>query len=151
MRRIVLPVIALTLLIASPVKAEMSMTPTAAAPFGAPVDDEHVFYHLLFDQLEGRLGKRPGRLGLHGRIRRPRRAARHGQQNNTQCKTSMSKMTHGEIPLLKRHIGMSGRLHQAAFTAEAQRQQRPDRRRTPFFEANVRFLFSLRLCGESRS
>lgn len=56
MRRIVLPVIALTLLIASPVKAEMSMTPTAAAPFGAPVDDEHVFYHLLFDQLEGWLG-----------------------------------------------------------------------------------------------
>ena len=27
-----------------------------AAPFGAPVDDEHVWYHALLDQLEGRLG-----------------------------------------------------------------------------------------------
>lgn len=37
--------------------AQMSMGgPSAAAPFGAPVDDEHVFYHLLFDQLEGRFG-----------------------------------------------------------------------------------------------
>jgi copper resistance protein B len=35
----------------------MSMEPSAAAPFGAPVDDQHVFYHLLFDQLEGRFGK----------------------------------------------------------------------------------------------
>jgi copper resistance protein B len=35
----------------------MSAAPSAAAPFGAPVDDEHVFYHLLFDQLEGRFGK----------------------------------------------------------------------------------------------
>ncbi len=29
---------------------------TEAAPFGAPVMDEHVYYHLLFDELEGRLG-----------------------------------------------------------------------------------------------
>ena len=35
----------------------MSMEPSAAAPFGAPVDDQHIFYHLLFDQLEGRFGK----------------------------------------------------------------------------------------------
>lgn len=27
-----------------------------AAPFGAPVDDVHVWYHALLDQLEGRLG-----------------------------------------------------------------------------------------------
>jgi len=31
-------------------------TPTEAAPFGAPVDDQRVFYHLLFNQLEGRFG-----------------------------------------------------------------------------------------------
>jgi len=30
--------------------------PTTAAPFGAPVDDQHVFYHALFNQLEGRFG-----------------------------------------------------------------------------------------------
>lgn len=43
---------------AAPVEAQMTMGgPSAAAPFGAPVDDEHVFYHLLFDQLEGRFGR----------------------------------------------------------------------------------------------
>jgi copper resistance protein B len=31
-------------------------TPTEAAPFGAPVDDQHVFYHLMMNQLEGRFG-----------------------------------------------------------------------------------------------
>jgi copper resistance protein B len=30
--------------------------PSDAAPFGAPLDDQRVFYHLLFDQLEGRFG-----------------------------------------------------------------------------------------------
>jgi len=45
-------------LFAAPVEAQMTMGgPSAAAPFGAPVDDEHVFYHLLFDQLEGRFGR----------------------------------------------------------------------------------------------
>ena len=44
--------------VATPVKAQMTMgESSAAAPFGAPVDDEHVFYHLLFDQLEGRFGR----------------------------------------------------------------------------------------------
>ena len=44
--------------VATPVEAQMTMGgPSAAAPFGAPVDDEHVFYHLLFDQLEGRFGR----------------------------------------------------------------------------------------------
>jgi copper resistance protein B len=44
--------------LAIPVEAQMTMGgPSAAAPFGAPVDDEHVFYHLLFDQLEGRFGR----------------------------------------------------------------------------------------------
>jgi copper resistance protein B len=44
--------------LAAPVEAQMAMGgPSAAAPFGAPVDDEHIFYHLLFDQLEGRFGR----------------------------------------------------------------------------------------------
>jgi copper resistance protein B len=30
--------------------------PTNAAPFGAPVDDQRIFYHALFNQLEGRFG-----------------------------------------------------------------------------------------------
>jgi copper resistance protein B len=43
---------------ATSVEAQMTMGgASAAAPFGAPVDDEHVFYHLLFDQLEGRFGR----------------------------------------------------------------------------------------------
>jgi len=47
-----------SLLFAAPAEAQMTMGgPSAAAPFGAPVDDEHVFYHLLFDQLEGRFGR----------------------------------------------------------------------------------------------
>jgi copper resistance protein B len=49
---------AFTSLFAAPAEAQMTMGgPSAAAPFGAPVDDEHVFYHLLFDQLEGRFGR----------------------------------------------------------------------------------------------
>ncbi len=44
-----------------PVAAQMghgmeNATPTEAAPFGAPVEDQRVFYHVLFDQLEGRFG-----------------------------------------------------------------------------------------------
>jgi copper resistance protein B len=34
----------------------MPMEPSDAAPFGSPVDDTHIFYHVLFDQLEGRFG-----------------------------------------------------------------------------------------------
>jgi len=30
---------------------------SAAAPFGAPVDDEHVFYHAILDEFEGRIGR----------------------------------------------------------------------------------------------
>ena len=30
--------------------------PTTAAPFGSPVDDEHIFYHALLNQFEGRFG-----------------------------------------------------------------------------------------------
>lgn len=30
---------------------------SAAAPFGAPVDDEHVFYHAILDEFEGRVGR----------------------------------------------------------------------------------------------
>ncbi len=42
----------------SPATAQMTMGgSSAAAPFGAPVEDNHVFYHLLFDQLEGRFGR----------------------------------------------------------------------------------------------
>ena len=44
--------------LAAPVEAQMTMGGSSeAAPFGAPVDDEHVFYHLLSDQLEGRFGR----------------------------------------------------------------------------------------------
>jgi copper resistance protein B len=57
MKQIALSFAALTMVSVAPVKAEMSMAPTAAAPFGAPVDDQHVFYHFQFDQLEGRFGK----------------------------------------------------------------------------------------------
>jgi copper resistance protein B len=47
-----------SILITPPADAQMTMGgPSEAAPFGAPVDDEHVFYHLLFDQLEGRFGR----------------------------------------------------------------------------------------------
>lgn len=43
---------------AAPVEAQMTMGgPSPAAPFGAAVDDEHIFYHLLLDQLEGRFGR----------------------------------------------------------------------------------------------
>lgn len=31
-------------------------SPTDAAPFGSPINDQQVYYHALFDQLEGRLG-----------------------------------------------------------------------------------------------
>ena len=42
----------------SPAQAQMAMGgPSEAAPFGAPVDDAPVSYHLLFDQLEGRFGR----------------------------------------------------------------------------------------------
>jgi copper resistance protein B len=43
---------------AAPANAQMTMGPaSAAAPFGAPVDDEHVFYHALLDEFEGRFGR----------------------------------------------------------------------------------------------
>lgn len=31
--------------------------PNVAAPYGAPVDDEHIFYHATLDELEGRFGR----------------------------------------------------------------------------------------------
>jgi len=43
-----------------PANAEMSMgdaASTDAAPFGAPVDDEHVFYHAMLNEFEGRFGR----------------------------------------------------------------------------------------------
>ena len=41
-----------------PVHAQMTMDgASAVAPFGAPVDDEHVFYHATLDELEGRFGR----------------------------------------------------------------------------------------------
>jgi copper resistance protein B len=37
---------------------ELGQDATAAAPFGvAPVDDEHVFYHAILDEFEGRFGR----------------------------------------------------------------------------------------------
>jgi copper resistance protein B len=35
---------------------DMQGASTDAAPFGAPVQDEHVYYHAMLDQLEGRFG-----------------------------------------------------------------------------------------------
>jgi copper resistance protein B len=47
-----------TILSAPPASAQMAMDrPSAAAPFGAPINDSPIFYHLLFDQLEGRFGR----------------------------------------------------------------------------------------------
>jgi copper resistance protein B len=47
-----------TILSAPPASAQMAMDgPSAAAPFGAPINDSPIFYHLLFDQLEGRFGQ----------------------------------------------------------------------------------------------
>lgn len=44
--------------LAPPAHAEMSMgEATAAAPFGAPIDDEHVFYHAVLSEFEGRFGR----------------------------------------------------------------------------------------------
>ena len=41
-----------------PAHAQMAMgDASAAAPFGAPVDDEHVFYHAIVDEFEGRIGR----------------------------------------------------------------------------------------------
>ncbi|MBS0272971.1 MAG: copper resistance protein B [Proteobacteria bacterium] len=60
MRKHLLPA-AILLVLASasaPANAQMTMGPaSSAAPFGAPVDDEHVFYHALLDEFEGRFGR----------------------------------------------------------------------------------------------
>ncbi len=46
--------------VASRAEAQMShasdAAPTTAAPFGSPVDDQHIFYHALVNELEGRFG-----------------------------------------------------------------------------------------------
>jgi copper resistance protein B len=60
-RGIALIVLAISLGLASRAEAQMShampeAAPTTAAPFGAPVDDQHIFYHALLNQLEGRFG-----------------------------------------------------------------------------------------------
>lgn len=48
-------------LVVTPADAQMTMGgPSEAAPFGAPVDDQHIFYHLLLDQFEGRFGGENG-------------------------------------------------------------------------------------------
>jgi len=45
------------LAVASPAAADHGTGgPSEAAPFGAPVDDQHVWYHALLDQFEGRFG-----------------------------------------------------------------------------------------------
>lgn len=60
MRKHLLPVGILMVLASAsaPANAQMMMGPaSAAAPFGAPVDDEHVFYHALLDEFEARFGR----------------------------------------------------------------------------------------------
>lgn len=34
--------------------------PNSSAPFGSPIDDEHIWYHGILDQFEGRFGKNSG-------------------------------------------------------------------------------------------
>jgi len=58
---IALIALAISVGLASRAEAQMGhampdAAPTTAAPFGAPVDDQHIFYHALFNQLEGRFG-----------------------------------------------------------------------------------------------
>ena len=61
--RATFPVIGISLALASAIcapaaYAQMAMgDASAAAPFGAPVDNEHIFYHALLDEFEGRFGK----------------------------------------------------------------------------------------------
>jgi copper resistance protein B len=61
MTKRLLPVVVLTALVSAtnmPAHAQMTMgDASAAAPYGAPVDDEHVFYHALLDEFEGRFGR----------------------------------------------------------------------------------------------
>lgn len=62
MRTRFLPVgilVALASAISAPAYAQMTTGGDASAgtPFGAPVDDEHVFYHALLDEFEGRFGR----------------------------------------------------------------------------------------------
>jgi copper resistance protein B len=46
------------LALAAPAQAQMVMGGLSeAAPYGAPVADEHVFYHAVFDELEGRFSR----------------------------------------------------------------------------------------------
>jgi copper resistance protein B len=59
MRKHLLPAAILIVFAAAsaPANAQMTMgSASSAAPFGAPVDDEHVFYHALLDEFEGRFG-----------------------------------------------------------------------------------------------
>jgi copper resistance protein B len=45
---------------ATPVQAhDGPAAPSDAAPYGAPIDDQHIFSHLLIDQFEARLGDGP--------------------------------------------------------------------------------------------
>ncbi|MGZ4891863.1 MAG: copper resistance protein B [Halobacteriota archaeon] len=50
-----------TIALASSAQAQMthdhtSSPPSSAAPFGPPVEDQHIFYHAVLNQLEGRFG-----------------------------------------------------------------------------------------------
>jgi copper resistance protein B len=48
----------LSMIASAQAQMHMDTSPaTAAAPYGAPVADEHVFYHALLSQFEGRLGR----------------------------------------------------------------------------------------------
>jgi copper resistance protein B len=42
--------------VAADAHAHTEGPPTEAAPFGPPVDDQHVWFHAILDQFEGRLG-----------------------------------------------------------------------------------------------
>lgn len=55
-----LSVIALLTSIAPALAQHSSGSASEAAPFGSPIEDQHVWYHVLADQLEGRFGRENG-------------------------------------------------------------------------------------------
>ncbi len=74
----------------APANAQMTMGPASdAAPFGAPVDDEYVFYHAMLDQFEGRFG-RDGSFRWEGE-------AWAGTDTNRVLLRSEGELTHGSV------------------------------------------------------
>lgn len=59
MRRLAVAIVISAVILTTPEAVFAQMTvggPTDAAPFGNPISDESIYYHAIFNQLEGRLG-----------------------------------------------------------------------------------------------